>query len=146
MRVAIIMTLLLCSITAFAQAQVHSPNQVVVIQLDEIQKRFCEFDLPEGFRCGVLFDVGIPVSDGMIASIVGEDVSQISVYLDGELYTVAYDPPLKRDDKFVRLRRGAHVPVRIEKNQLILQWPDQTRCKGKVIRRESVFPNQPQPA
>jgi len=144
MRAAIIMTPLLCSISAFAQSQVPSAYRGAM-QLDEIRKRFCEFELPEGFGCGVLFDVGIPVSDGMIDSIVGEDVSQVSVYLDGTLYTIAYDPPLKRDDKFVRLRRGVHIPVRIEKNQLILQWPDQTHCKGKIIQRESLLPNQPQP-
>ena len=82
----------------------------------------------------------------MIASIVGEDVSQISVYLGGTLYTIAYDPPLKRDDKFFHLRRATHVPVRIDRNNLILQWPDQTRSKGKIIRREAIFPDQPQPA
>ena len=142
MRVAI---LLLCGISAFAQLQVPSAYRGAR-QLDEIQKRFCDFDLPEGFGCGVLFDVGLPVSDGIIASIVGEEVSQVSVYLDGTLYTIAYDPPLKRDDKLLHLRRGVHVPVRIEKNELILQWSDQTRSKGKIIRRESIFPNQPQPA
>jgi hypothetical protein len=36
--------------------------------------------------------------------------------------------------------------VRIDRNNLILQWPDQTRSKGKIIRREAVFPDQPQPA
>jgi hypothetical protein len=79
----------------------------------------------------------------MIASIVEENVSQISVYLDGTLYTIAYDPPLKRDD---RLRKWMHVPVRIVRNDFIVQWRDQTRSKGKIIRREAVFPNQPQPA
>jgi len=142
MRVAI---LLLYGISALAQSRLPSAYRGAM-QLDEIRKRFCEFDLPEGFGCGVLFDVGLPVSDGMIVSIVGEDVSRVSVYLDGALYTIACDPPLKRDDRFFHLRRGVHVPVRIEKNELILQWSDQTRSKGKIIRRESIFPNQPQPA
>ena len=82
----------------------------------------------------------------MIVSILGGDVRQVSVYLGGTLYTIAYDPPLKRDDKFYHLRRGMHVPVRIERNDLILQWPDQTRSKGKIIRREAIFPDRPQPA
>ena len=82
----------------------------------------------------------------MIVSILGGDVRQVSVYLGGTLYTIAYDPPLKRDDKFYHLRRGMHVPVRIDRNELILQWPDQTRSKGKIIQREAIFPNRSQPA
>ena len=144
MRMPTLIALLLSGISALAQAQVPSPN--ALMQLDEIRRCSCDIDLPEGFACGVLFDVGMHASGGMIASIVGEDIRQISVYLDGTLYTIAYDRPRKRDDKFFHLSRGMQVPVRIEKNDLILQWPDRTRCKGKIIRRESIFPNQPQPA
>lgn len=145
MRASTLMAFLLFSVHAFAQAQA-SPYTGMT-QLDEIRKRpRCDIDLPEGFSCGVLFAVGVPVYDTLIVSIIGEDVSQVSVYLDGTLYTIAYDLPLKRDKKFFNLRRGMHVPVRIEKNDLILQWPDRARCKGKIIRREAIFPNQPQPA
>jgi hypothetical protein len=140
-----LISLLLFSISGFAQSQAPSAYHCVM-QLDQMRKRSCDIDLPEGFGCGVLFDVGIPASGGMITSIVGGDVRQLSVYLAGTLYTIVYDPPLKRDDKFAHLTRGVHVPVRIEKNDLILQWPDQTRCIGKIKRRESIFPNQPQPA
>jgi hypothetical protein len=139
-----IVLLLMFSISALAQS--HLPPVEHETQLDEVRKRPCDIQIPEGFSCAVLFNVGTTPYDGMIASIVGEDVSQISVYLGGTLYTVAYDPPLKRDDKFFHLRRGMHVPVRIDRNNLILQWPDQTRSKGKIIRREAIFPDQPQPA
>lgn len=130
------------SISALAQS--HPPlAEHATTQLDEVRKRPCDVQMPEGFTCAVLFNVGTASDDEMIASIVGENVSQISVYVGGTLYTVAYDPPLKRDD---RLRKWMHVPVRIVSNDLILQWPDQTRSKGKIIRREAVFPNRPQPA
>ena len=136
--------LLMFSISAVAQS--HPPPVGHETQLDEVRKRPCDIQIPEGFTCAVLFNVGTTPYDGMIASVVGEDVSQLSVYLGGTLYTIAYDPPLKRDDKFFHLRRGMHVPVRIDRNNLILQWPDQTLSKGKIIRREAVFPDQPQPA
>jgi hypothetical protein len=149
MRVPTLSVFLLTgSISAFAQSQfppaAYAPPPT---QLDEIRQHRCDIQVPEeGFGCAVLFDVGIPHSDGMIVSILGGDVRQVSVYLGGTLYTIAYDPPLKRDDKFYHLRRGMHVPVRIERNELILQWPDQTRSKGKIIQREAIFPNRPQPA
>jgi len=136
--------LLMFSISALAQSHLspleHETNR------DELRKRPCDIQIPEGFTCAVLFTVGTTPYDGMIASIVGEDVSQISVYLGGTLYTIAYDPPLKRDEKIFRLMRGMQVPARVESNVLILQWPDHTRSKGKIIRHEAVFPNQPQPA
>ena len=115
------------------------------MQLDDIRKRPCAIETPEGFTCAVLFSVGATPYDGMIASVIGEDVSEISVYLGGMVYTVAYDPPLKGDG-ISRLRRGMQIPVRIESNILILQWPDHTRSNGKIIQREAVFPNRPQPA
>lgn len=132
MRVPTLSVFLLTgSISAFAQSQfppaAYAPPPT---QLDEIRQHRCDIQVPEeGFGCAVLFDVGIPHSDGMIVSILGGDVRQVSVYLGGTLY-----------------RRGMHVPVRIERNDLILQWPDQTRSKGKIIQREAIFPNRPQPA
>jgi hypothetical protein len=81
---------LTCSILAFAQSQ--SPPAARAFaqfdQLDEIRLRRCDIQVPEGFSCAVLFDVGIPDADGMIASILGEDVPQVFVYLDGRLYTI----------------------------------------------------------
>lgn len=139
--------LLTASACAFAQSQFPPvANAPPATQLDEIRQHRCDIRVPDGFSCAVLFDVGIPHSDGMIVSMLGGDIRQVSVYLEGTLYTVAYDPPQKRDDKFYHLRRGMQVPVRIERDDLILQWPDQTRSKGKIIQREAIFPNRPQPA
>jgi hypothetical protein len=142
---ALLVALLIFSVSAFAQSQ-FPPAPHAVEQLDEIRKHPCDIQVPEGFSCAVLLDVCMSYFDGMIASIVGEDVTQVSVYRGGMLYTIGYDPPLKRDDKFFHLRRGTHVPVRIDRNDVILQWPDRTRSKGKIIRREAIFPDQPQPA
>lgn len=117
-----------------------------MMQLDEIRKVSCNLPVSEGFRCAWILDTGLPPSGGLIASVVGGSVDQISIYLDGALYTVAYDPPLKRDDKFANLRRGVQIGARIEGHNLILQWPDHTRVPGKIIQRERMFPNDPQPA
>lgn len=142
---ALIRLLLLLMFSISALAQSHLPPAHEVHQ-DEIRKRPCDIQIPEGFTCAVLFNVGATRYDGMIVSVVGEDVPQISVYLGGTLYTVAYDPPLKRDDNFSRLKRGTQVPVRIEGNVLIVQWPDHTRSQGKIIQREALFPSRPQPS
>jgi len=144
-RVPSVLGLLILNISVLAQAQFPPANNATT-NLDDIRKRPCEIQIPEDFTCAVLFDAGIPDTSGMIASIVGGDVPQVSVYLGGMLCTIAFDPPLKRDDKFFHLRRGMHIAVRIERNKLILQWPDQTRSKGQIIRREAVFPNEPQPS
>jgi hypothetical protein len=89
-----------------AFAEIYAP----VVQLDEIRKIECK--VPEGFGCGILVDLDLPDSGNMIASVVGGVVRQISVILDGTMYTVVYAPPLKRDDKFSRLRRYVCVPAR----------------------------------
>ena len=67
-------------------------------QLDETRGRQCE--VPEGFGCGILFDLDLPESGNMSLSVVGGVVHEIPVILNGTMYTVVYDPPLKRDDKF----------------------------------------------
>ena len=82
----------------------------------------------------------------MIASVVGGFVHRLSIILDRTMYTVVYDPPLKRDDKFSGLRRNVRVPARVDGDELIVQWPDGTHAKGKIIRREKIDPQRPQPA
>jgi hypothetical protein len=62
------------------------------------------------------------------------------------MYTVIYDPPLKRDDKFSDLRRRVHIPARVDGNDLIVQWPDRTQVKGRIVRRERIHPDRPRPA
>ena len=138
-----IFLLLVFSTSALAQSHWPPAHEVY---LDDLRKRPCDIQTPEGFTCAVLFNGGTTPYDGMIASVVGEDVSQLSLYLDGRLYAVVCDPPLKRADSFSRLKRGMQLPVRIEGNVLILEWPDHTRSKGKIIQREAVFPSLPQPA
>jgi hypothetical protein len=110
----------------------------------EIRDRRCQ--VPEGFRCGILLDVDLPDSGDMIASMVGGVVRQISLIVGGTMYTVVYDPPLKRDDKFSGLRRGVRVPARIDGDDLTIQWPDKTDAKGKIVRREKIQPELPRPA
>jgi hypothetical protein len=94
-----------------ALAQTHTPGEPYRQQLDEIRGRKCE--VPEGFGCGILFDLDLPESGDMNLSVVGGVVHQISIILNGTMYTVVYDPPLKRDDKFSSLRRYVRIPARI---------------------------------
>jgi hypothetical protein len=115
-------------------------------QLDEVRKIKCKGQVAEGFGCAILFDLDLPTSDNMIANVVGGLICQLSLILDGTLYTVAYDPPLKRDDKFFDLRRNVRIPARVDGDNLMVQWPDGTEAKGRIVRREKIDPNRPQPA
>ena len=127
-----------------ALAQTHAFGEPYRQQLDEIRARKCE--VPEGFGCGILFDLDLPESGDMNLSVVGGVVHQISVILNGTMYTVVYDFPLKRDDKFSSLRRYSRIPARIDGDHLTMQWPDKTKAKGRIVRREKIEPQQLRPA
>jgi hypothetical protein len=128
-----------------ALAQTQAPGEPPHSQqLDEIRGRECE--VPEGFSCGILFDLDLPESGDMNLSVVGGVVLQISVILIGTMYTVVYDPPIKRDDKFSSLRRYSRIPARIDGDHLTIQWPDKTKAKGRIVRREKIEPQRPRPA
>jgi hypothetical protein len=115
----------------------------------------CEGEIPKGFACAILFDVDPPIPDGIdIASVVGDSdsvhvaspvIRSVSLILNGALYTATYDPPLKRDDRFSNLRRNAGIPVRIDGDNLVIEWPNGKEAKAKIVRREKIHPNQPQP-
>lgn len=77
-----------------ALAQTHAfKGSHVQQQLDEIRVRTCE--VPEGFSCGILFNLDLPESGDLNLSVVGGVVRQISVILNGTMYTVVFDPSLK---------------------------------------------------
>lgn len=113
---------------------------------DEIKSLTCKGPVPDDFHCAMLFDLDFPTSDNIIASVVGGFIYQLSIILGGTMYTVAYDPPLKRDDKFSNLRRHALVPARVDGDDLILQWPDGKRSKGKIVGREQIPTDRLRPA
>ena len=132
----------LLSLPTFAQT--YAPVKPRFERFNEIGVIQCQ--VPAGFRCGMLVNVDLPDSSGMIASVVGGFVRQILLVVGGTVYTVVYDPPLKRDDKFSRLRSYVHVPARIDGDELTVQWPDKTEAKGRIVRREKLQPELPQPA
>ena len=73
-------------------------------------------------------------------------ILEVSLMLDGTLYTAVYEPPLKRDDTLSVLERGVGVPARVVGDALFVRWPDGKEAKAKIIRREKINPNRPQPA
>jgi len=130
------------SLPAFSQTNARvTPRSE---RFDEIGITHCQ--VPAGFRCGMLVNVDLPDSGGMIASVVGGFVRQMSLIVGGTMYTVVFDPPLRRDDKFSRLKSSVRVPARIDGDDLTVQWPDKTEAKGRIVRREKVHPELPQPA
>ena len=118
----------------------------------------CVGEVPQDFACAIFFNVDPPLHTPIhITSVVGGEgnlprippppvIVEISLMLDGTLYTAVYDPPLKRDDKFSVLERGVGIPARIVGDGLIVRWPDGKEAKAKIIRREKINPNRPQPA
>ena len=126
-------------------AETHTPA-VHDEQSDEIRKTKCKDPVPGNFGCAILFDVDFPSSRNTIASVVGGFVHQISLILRSTMYTVMYNPPLKRDDTFSGLRRNVRVPARVDGDDLIVQWPGGTQTKERIIRREKIDPELPQAA
>jgi len=114
-------------------------------QLDEIPPVKCKGELPQSFSCGVLIDLDLPNSD-LIASVVGGQIRQLSVAISGTIYTAVYEPPLERVSKFSQLGKNARIPARVSGDRLTVRWPNGTEATGKIIRREHINPNRPQPA
>ena len=133
-------------------------NYTVLEHADEVRKVKCIGGVPKDFACAILFDVAPPFLDAIdIASVVGGEsnfayspaapvIREVSLILDGTLYTAVYDPPLKRDSTFSSLRRSVGIPARVDGDDLFIKWPDGKEAKAKVTRREKINPNQPQPA
>jgi len=138
-----------------------SQNHPVEVHLDDIRGRGvkCTTEVPTDFSCAIFFDVDPPIHDGIdIASVIGGEggnlpqappapvIREVSLILDGTLYTAVYDPPLKRDEKFSGLNRNDGIPARVDGDALFVKWPDGEEVKAKIIRRERINPGQPQPA
>jgi hypothetical protein len=104
--------------------------------------------VPPGFTCAIVFNLDPPLPDG-ISSIAGGNYAAIrgvALILNGTLYTAVFDPPLKHNDRFPSLSRNQRIPARVEGNDLFVKLPDGKEAKAKIIRRESLHSNQPQPA
>ena len=136
----------LLSVPAYPQTRTPVPLAHDFQLQDEIKSFTCKVRVPENFHCAMLFDFDFPTSDNIIASVVGGFLHQLSLILGGTMYTVVYDPPLKRDDKFSDLRKRVHIPARVDGDELIIQWPDGTQAKGRIVGREKVLPDRPRPA
>jgi len=134
------------------------PQAAVEVHLDDIKGPAvkCTTDVPQGFACAIFFAADPPIHDGIdIASVVGGNspyarsvpvIREVSLILDGTLYTAVYEPPLNRDVKVSGLRRNVGIPARVDGDALFVKWPDGKEAKAKIIRREHIYPNQPQPA
>jgi hypothetical protein len=135
-----------------------SQTYSVEVQLDDIRRPAvkCTTKVPEGFSCAMLVYVDPPIGID-IASVVGGEgnsaetrfapvIREISLILDGTLYSAVYEPPLKRDAKFSGPRRAIGIPARVDGDALLVKWPGGKEEKAKIIRREHINPNQPQPA
>ena len=154
--IMLIRNVLVLLLAGVAFGQVHPVEQYVVEQhLDDFSRVTCGSQLPKDFSCAVFFAVDPPLHDGIdIAGVVGGQqnagqtygfIRSVSVLLDDTLYSAIYTSPLKRDGKLSPLTRCIGIPVRIDGDGLIVIWPDGTKAKAKIVRREKIHPRQPQP-
>jgi hypothetical protein len=128
--------------------------------LDQVSKVKCTTQVPKNFVCAILFYVDPAIREGIdVAGVIGAEgksnfvnapvlpvIREVALILDGTLYTAVYDPPLPRDDKFFGLRRNVGIPARVDGDNLLVKWPDGKEATAKIIRREKINPNRPQPA
>jgi len=148
-------TALLFILLGVAFSQTYS----VEVHLDDIRGREvkCTTEVPKDFVCAIFFDVDLSIHDGIdIASVVGgvgnfpqtpgQVIRRVCLIIDGTLYTAVYDPPLKGDEKFSGLKRHVGIPARVDGDSLFVKWPDGKEAKAKIVRREKINPDQPQPA
>ena len=101
-----------------------------------------------GFSRAIVFNLDPPLPDG-IRSVVGGDyavVRGVTLILSGTLYTAVFDPPLEQSDRSGTLSRDQRIPARVEGNDLWLKLPNGKEARAKIIRHESLRPDQPQPA
>src|SRR5262245_58856204 len=71
----------------------------------------CKSEVPKVFVCAIFFDVDPPLHNGIdIVSVIGGEsnfphtppspvIREISLILNGTIFTAVYDPPLKLDEK-----------------------------------------------
>ena len=102
------------ALSFFLLGLAFSQTHPIEVHLDDITGRGvkCTGEVPKDFACAIFFEVDPPFHDGIdIASVVGGEgnfpqtppppvIREVSLILDGTLYTAVYDPPLKRDEKF----------------------------------------------
>ena len=105
----------------------------------------------QGFTCAVLLEFDPPVPSDSTASISGPEydlVRGITLILDGTLYRAVYDPPLKRENGFsvVRMECNPGILARIEGDYLLVRWPNGKEAKAKIVQREKIHSNRPQPS
>jgi hypothetical protein len=109
----------------------------------------CIGEVPKDFACAIFWDIDPPFG---ISVIGGESnfpppvIREVSLILDGTLYTAVYDPPMKWDEKISGLRRNVGIPARVDGDNLFVKCPGGKEVKAKIIRREKINPNRPQPA
>ena len=100
------------------------------------------------FICATVFNLDPPLPDG-IRSVVGGNyaaVRGVLLIVNGTLYTAVFDPPLEQSDRFATLSKDQRIPARVEGNYLWLKLPNGKEAKAKILRHESLRPNQPQRA
>lgn len=143
---------------AFAQQEYSVEDHLDDAGLPHRSKVKCMGEVPKDFACAILFNVDPPLPKPMhISSVVGGEsnfphtppppvIREVSLILGGTLYTAVYDPPLKRDDKISRLETGVAIPARVDGDDLFIRWPDGKEAKAKIVQREKINPNRPQPA
>jgi hypothetical protein len=73
-------------------------------------------------------------------------VRGVMLIVKGTLYTAVFDPPLEQSDGFATLSKDQRIPAKLEGNYLWPKLPNGKEAKAKIVRHESLRPDQPRPA
>lgn len=68
------------------------------------------------------------------------DTNTVTVVLDGYQITGTFDSKTDKSPRASTLRVGTDLPAAIERNKLLLKWPDGTVVEARIIRREKQKP------
>jgi hypothetical protein len=104
--------------------------------------------MPEDFACAFVLNFDPPVPDD-IASVSGGEydlIRGITLMLDGTLYTVVFDPALKKENGFSGVAKHAGVAAKVDGDYLLIRWPGGKEAEAKITGREKINLHRPQRA
>jgi hypothetical protein len=115
----------------------------------------CTTQVPKDFARAIFFDLDPPIHDDIdIASVVGGESNFLRLLLPQVIREIfsytrwhavrALGSTRGRNEMPNSLASG--LPARVDGDALSVKWSDGKELKTKIIRREKINPNQPQPA
>jgi hypothetical protein len=113
--------------------------------LPTVERVKCNDAIPKDFACAVVLDfdrAGTVMGRGNVYIPSASGIRNMAIVLGDVAYTAVFEPPLASFD--VRVGRG--VPARVDGGTLLIKLPDGKEATGKIVHREKIKSNRPEPA